>query len=483
MAARVRKLRIGLSVNHPNRDLPGMVLVARTLVERGAEVYLVPKDLLRQEALYLKLDLVLLNYLRTTNERHARRLLEGGTALAVLDAEGGVMPSFDWFRVKLPRDEKLLKGISVFCSWGSHVAERAVGTGLFEASQVAVTGYPKMDFYREPFRGVVHDLTSELDRFTRPLVLINTRFSLVNPEFGSRDGQRMAFVKRFGLADEEVARWQGIMEHAVTGMADTANQLARRFPEVTFVFRVHPFESEKPYSELLEPLPNLHLLREGGIEGWLLRADAVIHRCCSTAIEAGLVGIPSFSTRWIALHEEIESTECVSVPCDNFEALATAIGEVARGTFHIPHGVQAALEETIGRWFYRIDGQSHLRVAERLLSAAAAPRAYPAVPWRNAYYGANYPTKPMSFGESMLWKALALLRLPVALRGDTGRSGARDNRKEWDQSPKAYDAGQVQGWLDRLGADGQRMEATPVRPVGWLPGIVFRSVRIARQGE
>lgn len=470
--------KVGLVLNSPLRDLAGMVLVAKALVESGKECFLIPNNLLLQEGLYLRPDFVLLNYLRTTNEQAVRSFLKSGAVIGVLDQEGGVMPDFEWFRVKLSADAGLRKAVSVFCAWGPYVAEESVAQGCFEESQMSVTGSPRLDFFVNPLRSVALALSAELDHVPRPMVLITTRFSLVNGEFLSRNTQKLGFVSFYGKDPDEVERWQDIQQTALQQMAEMANNLAARLPSVTFVFRPHPFENPKTYEALLRPLPNLRLIRKGAIEGWILRASAVIHRCCSTAIEAGLAGIPAFSPRWIAMPEEIESTERVSLGCSDFEELVAGIQAVAAGKFTIPPGIQEALSETIQRWFHRIDGLAHRRVADRIVEAMAkAPSSAPQYS-RQIYSESNY-REESSFFRRGLRRLVRLADLPVTVLSRDSISDQSGTRTSWKDSSRGYTVEQVQALLDRVSPPAGRLVASRVHARGLGRGFLLHTVRVS----
>ena len=75
---------------HPQRDLPGLVLTAFALCQRGIVCHLVPLNLQDRELPALAPDLVLLNYLRPGNEAVTRALLAAGVRIGLLDTEGAV---------------------------------------------------------------------------------------------------------------------------------------------------------------------------------------------------------------------------------------------------------------------------------------------------------------------------------------------------------------------------------------------------------
>ena len=470
--------KVGLVINSPLRDLPGLVLVAKALGEAGKECFLIPQNLLMQEGLSLRPDLVLFDHLRTTNGHLVRAFHESGALVGILDQEGGVMPDFAWFQRKLPADEDLRKRVSVFCTWGSHVAEQLVARGFFAQSQVTVTGSPRLDFLVEPWRTAALAMSSKLDSIPRPMVLITTRFSLTNPEFKNREFQKRGFVKNYGHDADEVARWQDIQQVALQQMTELANKLAVRFPAITFIFRPHPFENPKIYEALLDRPPNLRLIREGSIEGWILRASALVHRCCSTAIEAGLASVPAFSPRWIAMPEEIESTESVSTGCSSFEDLADGIQRATAGPFQIPHRIQEALAAVVQRWFHRNDGLSHHRVAEQIIKAMENAHPRPPRPKR-IYYQANPFKQPVPLPKRIARHLIRLAGLPVTVLGKETVRDRSGNRTDWIKSSKGFSADHVQAVLDSSSESADRFAAAQARPGGWARLIAFNTVHIS----
>ena len=103
------KPRVALVVDHPQRDLAGLVLTAFELCRHGATCYLVPLNLQEREVWALAPDFVLLNYARLPNERFAHRLTEARIGFGVLDTEGGVWPDEAAYLSLLWRDRSLFR--------------------------------------------------------------------------------------------------------------------------------------------------------------------------------------------------------------------------------------------------------------------------------------------------------------------------------------------------------------------------------------
>jgi len=403
--------------------------------------------------MYLGLDLVLLNYLRKTNKNLARDFTETGTAVAVLDQEGGVMPDANWFQSKLP-SPSVCRLIKVFFSWGDHLAAFCIDHDIFGRDQICITGSPRMDLLVEPNRSVVQELSKHEINFEGPLILINTRLSLVNPETGTQIAVRLQNAKITGREVHEIEEWQAIQQSALEETANTANRLATKFPGVHFVLRPHPFENVQTYNPLLKELPNLHLTREGSIQGWLVRASAIIQRCCSTAIEAGLVGVPVFSPCWIAMPQEIESAESVSVGCQDFEELARQIETVIAGTYSIPPFVGEKLSEIVPKWFHQVDGKAHQRIADRILLELHNMEKPDAGKMRQMYYEFHPLLSPSSRLQTLTWKMIRFLNLPVTTLQKAKVFDKYGKLESWKKSSKGFSVAQVQEMLDGFSSPG-----------------------------
>ena len=102
-------MRIAISITNVFRDLSGALLLISELCRRGATCYLVLKSKeSKLEFLSFAPDFVLLPHLRRNRAEFLNELLDCGIQVGVLDAEGGVLSSFDWYGEALVSDKKLL---------------------------------------------------------------------------------------------------------------------------------------------------------------------------------------------------------------------------------------------------------------------------------------------------------------------------------------------------------------------------------------
>ncbi len=358
--------RIVIPVSNVLRDLHGDVLLAVTLARRGFTTYLVPTRRLR-EIFAIAPDMLLLHQFRVNQEDFTRKLLDCGMQVSVLDVEG--MEQIDKYARMTARDGDLKRRIKRFMTWGTVVAEFLKTGGGYSADQVMITGSPRHDFYVEPLRRASLHVNGHAAKIPQPMILINANFPYANhptaragSDAASKEGESLGIKD---LLLEEKEQQTVAMRH----MVEIANTLAARFPQATVVYRPHPFEDLDTYKMLLDARENLQLIREGSVDGWILRASAVIQRACTTAVESALAGVPTLSPRWFDARD-YPVPESVSVPAGSMDALIQQVEQALNRRMVTPESVREQVAAVTHDWFYCMDGRSHERVATVLANDA-----------------------------------------------------------------------------------------------------------------
>ncbi len=440
--------RVALVVDNPLRDLPGMVLVARHLSKAGVTSYLVPFNLQEPETWALMPDFVLLNYLRPNNEPAARMMRSADIQIGIHDTEGGVLEDLESYNEVQAQDDALRRDVAVYCSWGPHLAEHVVSSRIFDDEQVVVTGSPRFDYYSEPWSKAASNMFSRAVSLNgEKLVLINSNFSIANPRFGtSRDVVNIR-VHQLGQDPVLVESWRDAEDRALHMLAELANALAERFPDVTFVFRPHPFERSETYDDILDKRANLRLIKVGPVDGWIMASEAVIQRSCSTAIEAGLAGVPALLPSWIPTPFNRPATEVVSIDCGDRDELFGKLEVLLSGTPLESKETDRQLAKVIDDWFYKIDGRAHERIAYAILDSLGSKRdAVRKGLCRELAYGILNPRR------SWHWRARARARSVLRRSVHWSFLRWRDDVRpmSWDQTEKYFDEHRVREILDEV---------------------------------
>ena len=366
--------RIAIIVDHPQRDLAGLVLTAFRLCQEGVTCHLVPLNLQDRELWALAPDFVLLNFARRGTERLGAQLSETGIKFGVLDTEGGVWGSPQEYSELLWADRSLLRRVESVCAWGPAIAEHVVREGFFDRSRVTLTGCPRFDLYHPFWRWVLRegDARETINRHKR--ILINTNFSFSNPRFASVESHIEQVQKDFGW---QLARIMKMLHAGTAGMAavvELAQNLGRHFPLCEVVLRPHPFERDEYYRTRLANLENVTVDREGPVQAQIYRADVIIQRSCSTAIEAGMALVPTVSPQWVPAEMEMPAAEEVSIPCTSYENLRVKLKEILSGGYKPSAAMLRSIERVVGTWFYRSDGLAHQRVSDTVSSCLSGAR-------------------------------------------------------------------------------------------------------------
>lgn len=436
--------RVALVLDHPTRDLAGIVHTAFELCTRGLTCHIVPLNAMEREVLALAPDIVVLNYFRSGQETSIRKLVNARIRLSVLDTEGAVWRSPDEYTELLWQDPKLRAALRRLCAWGEGMAEYVVERGILAEHQVTVTGCPRFDYYNRDWQPVVIDHSATDGRRARR-ILINTNFTLSNPRFVPVDQNVRAFQAESGWSDDRTAEFVALEHAAIEGMIQLACNLGHDYPDLEVVVRPHPFENVERYARALSNVPNVRVDGTGAVQQQILWADVVIQRSCSTAIEAVLAGTPTFSPKWIPAPAEIDMAESVSDPCGTYEILRRNLDAILGGTYSAPRTQQDAIAKVTRKWFGDMDGRAHVRVADAIQRELPVSREVDEQQCLRFLFGVGSP----DCGTRVrLTNALRYhLRLPPDFRFATMRAtppswGARVDKR--------FDAAEVRRLVDRL---------------------------------
>jgi surface carbohydrate biosynthesis protein len=444
-AGRSTAPRVAIVVDHPERDLAGLVLTALDLARRGVVCHLVPLNLQEREIWALEPDLVLFNYLRRTNERFAAQLQAAGIAFAALDTEGAIWPDPDDYVSLLWLEAWRLREARCVCMWGQRLADHLIARRVLSPHQVVVTGCPRFDLYADPWRRLREDAAAALDRRERR-ILINTNFSVTNPLFTTADKCVDLHRSILGYSDAELRRVVSAEAVAIREIVRLAAALADAFPHLDVVIRPHPFEDPAPYATAAVGRRNVMVNQSESIQAAIFGACAVIQRSCTTAIEAGLAGVPTFSPQWIPAPFVMPDAEAASVPCASFDDLADQLRTVVNGTFHMPLATREGIAVAIRDCCFAADGLAHRRVADAVYRVLDERPPVDHERCQRLMYGLD-PTST----ETPLAKAARHARLRLSLSPEWSFWRMRDVPAEsWMQSNKYFDAATVDRLVARV---------------------------------
>lgn len=357
-------MRIGVVVDHPKRDLAGCVRVAYELVRRGHEALLLPHYEQGIEAPLLGLDGVVLNNARP----HYRALAEGyraaGTAIFILDTEGGVLGE-DGFNAPSRiaqrfRESGIGRLVDGYLFWGERLWSAFAEHSGLAPEQLQITGCPRYDICHPLWR-------KTLSYPRRGFFLINTNFNAVNPLLASgRNSDRQA-LRSQGVQDSEIESRYRAARLVFDNLIPEMQRLAKRGPERRFVLRPHPFERVEYYRQAFSGCDNVTIDDSGDVMAVLSAAKGMLHVNCGTSVEATFLGVLPISIEYsnndaarllnplpARISRQVHSS-------DELEDVLEHVAEMSAS-----HPFDAIYREHIRPWFYENDGLAGARVAEAI---------------------------------------------------------------------------------------------------------------------
>ncbi|WP_299195663.1 surface carbohydrate biosynthesis protein [uncultured Erythrobacter sp.] len=416
--------RIGLVVDHPQRDLDGLCLVAQLLAERGHETVLLPFYTQHFDLPNVALDAIVLNYVRPANLALAKAAAARGIALVVLDTEGGLIPENGPTSAKgiarFLRSSGLDMQLALYLFWGEHLRETIAAETRLDPQRLIVTGCPRFDLSQPSYSRA---------QFRKDRVLVNTNFPVANPAHSggsSTDAKAMGSV---GFSEREIADLAMIVREAMDNMIEAVRALACARPKLHFAIRPHPFERAEPYKRAFADLANVSIEREGTAMEALAGSRCLLHINCTTAIEAVLTNVPPISLDF--------------VNSDRLEAMARLPSQISHRAGHLEAALNlidraetlppGQAHDCITPFFGALDGKAAIRAAEVLASAPL----------------------PSSAGSE---RQPLRRRITASLGAAIGSSAIEDLRRKFSpaRSAKSFSAEEVRRRIERLArAHGQ----------------------------
>ena len=358
-SSRKKTSRVCLIVDHPLRDLDGLILLGWHLASRKVEVYLVSMSN-KYEVFFLRPDLVLLNYVRKANKKFVAVCHEMGIMTGVLDTEGGVLKDADFvFRSVF----KHIDRVDLYCLWGIKQYEALRKVNILPDDAIKVTGCPRFDFCVPPWSNALLDIPPSLT--TRSTVLVNTNFPVIQPRFQSSEREAKELVSDAGFEAGYVNNLLLQTKTARSEVVNTIKQLAPRLPKLMFVIRPHPFEDKSFYEEAFKDFPNIEVHQSGPVFPWIKHSIVMLHHNCATAIEAVLMGKEPVHLKWInnPLLDQPSSIE-VSLHAHSPSELEGMLKKILNGQqLEVTEELRVTRHKIIRDWFFSNDGKNAERAA------------------------------------------------------------------------------------------------------------------------
>jgi surface carbohydrate biosynthesis protein len=361
--------RILLLVEFKLRDLPSCVLLKYMLERRfGYQVRLGPPGSEREAVAEFRPHLVIYSHLRYPESvKRARELRCMGIGVAVLHTEGASILEGPKMVIAGKFSDHSVADIQFV--WNQEMAALTKRFHPATADRVHVVGSPRMDFYFAPLNRLHMPKEEFCRRYglaaERPVVTWASNFGWVRlADQPSAINEVQARYHREGVA--QFAPWNNIADvvrrESVSRrlQADAFVDLARAFGDVGFVLKTHPIEDGDWYQSLCRAagLKNVVIVTKEYIWDVLNASSFHLHRSCTTALEAWLMGKPTIDLmlnpeEWYYSEELSRGGDVVTSSKELIECVGTYLSGAS-----VPAGQLANRDQVLRDWFDRRDGCS-----------------------------------------------------------------------------------------------------------------------------
>lgn len=361
-------MRILLICDHKWRDLPNLVALKVILETRYGHTVALTSA--RDRAVLLDLfqpDCLIFNHMNGKGYREiARHLQDQGVAVVVLPTEG--RPSFKELLPLIYGQYTDLSHVDLYLSWSEHVTENMIRLGTISTDRVVTVGCTRFDFYCPPLNEQVRPKETFCRRYhldpQRPIVTWATQYNYARflhhkQDFNRRDLANMGVKARYEAVGYDIERFPEDQHYERRAASAAFFQVAQSRPHVQFIIKSHPGEDIAFYQKQVKEagLSNVSFIFQEYIWDLLSATDLHLHRHCTTAIEAWLLGKPTVEMKMdVRTPFAWEEMEAGSDSAQSAAELGDIVDHYLAG-HTITEAMQRRREAYVKEWFYKVDGQ------------------------------------------------------------------------------------------------------------------------------
>jgi len=357
-------MRVGIIIDNPIRDLQGSILIGLELINLGIEAVLIPMYQQGTDVPLIRLDAIIVNYIRLNNIELIRFYKKMGIPLFVLDTEGGVLsengadaPS-NW--AKWLQKNGVANLISGYFFWGRRLYDAFYKYSGIDTKKLYVTGSPRFDICSRRWRSL---LKYKMQNF----VLINTNFSAINPLYTVTAEAEKKMFAHSGWNRTYIEKLFNDLQCVFHRYLIEIERLISENPGNQFLIRPHPFENRSIYIKTFKKYENTTVDACGSIFNIINNANCVIHLNCGTSVEAILlekvpISLEYLNTETLRLHSPLPSQ--LSYHVESFEHLNNVLRSI--DDMSASFDFSGLYREYIQPWFNDVDGFAGKKIADIL---------------------------------------------------------------------------------------------------------------------
>ena len=285
-------MNIYLHVEISSRELDSKLLLATLAAARGHQVVVSSLEVIEKGLLRGWLPSGIFHTKSLTPSKHKidrhEAIIKNGSKVTSIDEESSIDRfGYEEFS-KLRYSEQTIKQSSAVFTWGEEDFETLKKNYNGHSNKFYKTGSPRADLWKSSFS----DYWSTPKKIpTKPFLLISSNMTVCeNISFKEKISKMRdtGYFDRSPNLFKEIFIWRSNDYLKAIIFIEAIKHLSKHNNGYDIVFRPHPIENVDCWKVLLEGISNVHVVREGAINGWVKNSFAVMHHACTTAIECSV---------------------------------------------------------------------------------------------------------------------------------------------------------------------------------------------------
>jgi surface carbohydrate biosynthesis protein len=235
---------------------------------------------------------------------------------------------------------------------------------------IAVTGCARFDFYHSKFKTDLflksEFLTNHKINNSNPIILWATNTPYANYSYNKIVSR---YVKKANWNKEAIIEYWEVCKSQQHNHAKIIMKLAEKHPNWNFIIKVHPAEQLNFYLDIENKYNNVVLGYEEGIQSYILNCDLVIQRNSTVYTEAWISNTPVIHIEDDKSYADYTSRLLKgNIVTRNFEETENKIKDILSNSYVLSNDDKVYREKTLEKYYYKVDGNSYLRIADSMLN-------------------------------------------------------------------------------------------------------------------
>ena len=275
---------IGFLLDSPRRDLEGICNIAEELTKNKFNVFILPTYTQAFDLFANKISICVFNYCRSNNAWIILMCKLFGIKVVILDTEGN--PNNLNIISSIIKQSKANHLCDLYLFWGKSQLN-SISDHLISKERKKITGQPR-------FEKIFQYNSNKINNNT---ILFNTNFSIINPKYSNF---RNELIDRHTVTKEKLYKIKKLaIQHkqALNIFIESLCYVSQNFPKLKIKVRVHPFEEEKYYADVIKKnnLINVSISDTLTSINDIYNSDILVQSDCNTSLEAALINKPNLN--------------------------------------------------------------------------------------------------------------------------------------------------------------------------------------------